>query len=162
MEPRHRNCCSESRSQRLSRPPTPTHALTFSAGSRIAYRRSASAPCASVTDGVQHARTRNNRAMQTTAGEVASCSGRLMPAPPGACCAWARRQRPGLRARGRRGETVQAGRRRTPDRMGRVRRREGVPVSRPRRCLSLAFLASLARARTKAALVRQAGTSRQT
>jgi hypothetical protein len=55
MEPRHRNYCSESRSQRLSRGPAPTHALSFPAGSRIAYGRSASAPCASVTNG-QHAK----------------------------------------------------------------------------------------------------------
>src|SRR6266849_2920577 len=51
MEPRHRSCCSESPSQRLSRLPAPTHALSFPASSGIAYRRSASAPCASLTNG---------------------------------------------------------------------------------------------------------------
>ncbi len=52
MEPRRRTCCSECPSRRLSRlPTTPTHAFSFPASSGIAYRRSASAPCASVTTG---------------------------------------------------------------------------------------------------------------
>lgn len=138
MEPRHRNCCSESRSQRLSRPPAPTHALSFSAGSRIAYRRSASAPCASVTDGVQHARARNNWAMQTTAGEVASCSGRLMQAPPGALLRMgppAEAGAQGAREEGRNCSSRQTANTRSN---GSSTSSEGVPVSRPRRWLSLA------------------------
>jgi hypothetical protein len=145
MEPRHRNYCSESRSQRLSRGPAPTHALSFPAGSRIAYGRSASAPCASVTYG-QHAKSRNNWAMQTTAGEVAFCSRRLKPPHRAPLLA----QGPAGGGRGSRRAGGGAKLLEQADSEHQIEWVEyvvgaGIPVSWPRRCGRCGALASLLR-----------------